>query len=156
MQRRARVVVKNRIPDTKDFFNEDGSPTTALLRYLGRLEKLEEIEANAAAALTEDHSVTIDVPANGTIRLRSDSSYPMDIEGVTTKCTSGTVDVEIQIDGVALGGGNNSASSSEETITHTSANRLPVGGDLDLVLSNNSSSLILNVTLHCRRVVDAG
>lgn len=66
------------------------------------------------------------------------SKFAFTINEVTTKCTAGTATVTIKINGVALGGTANAASTSEQTQTHTTANAVAVGDDVTVTVSSNS------------------
>lgn len=77
------------------------------------------------------------------------------ITKITTKSASGTCTLTGTIGGVSLGGSANSVSSSEVEQTHSSANVVAVGGDLDLTASSNSACLNMKVTVEYTYNVDA-
>ncbi len=107
----------------------------------------------ALASVPDFGTITIRVVANETIRLLTKSPIGFSITHVITQADSGTCSAEVQIDGVALGGGSNAASASEVDVTHASANAVAIGQNVDLVTSSNAACLMLNVTLKISRSV---
>ncbi|MFA5952247.1 MAG: hypothetical protein WC807_18420 [Hyphomicrobium sp.] len=69
------------------------------------------------------------------------------ITEVTTRCTTGTCTVTVQINGTPLGGTANSASSTEQSQSHSSANAVAAGDTVAIVVSSNSSSEMLTVDI---------
>lgn len=69
------------------------------------------------------------------------------ITEVTTRCTAGTCTVTVQINGTPLGGTANSASTSEQSQAHTSANEVAAGDTVAIVVSSNSSCEMLTVDI---------
>jgi 20S proteasome alpha/beta subunit len=65
--------------------------------------------------------------------------YKRTINAVTTVTTAGTATVTIKIGSTALGGSANSASTSEQTQDHESANVMEVGDDLTIAFASTSS-----------------
>ncbi len=96
---------------------------------------------------TESYEGLILVAANQAYILVLKCTKARTITEVTMKSTSGTCTAALTIDGVALGGGANSVTSSEASVAHTSANFLDVGQTLTLTISANSSALNVNFSI---------
>lgn len=95
---------------------------------------------------------TFKFPENETVRLVINSSVAFDIESVSTRTEAGTATVTISINGTPLGGTANSASTSEQTQAHTTANAVAVGDDVEVTFASTSADCEnLNITLKCSR-----
>lgn len=75
------------------------------------------------------------------------------IEEVVTETESGTCTVTVLINDVALGDGSNAASTTRDTVAHTSANTLADGDDVTIQVSSNSAAVGLSVTLRGSRTL---
>ena len=96
-------------------------------------------------------SVLVEYADDKAYMLIPKAAHAWTIDAVTTISSTGTCTATITIDGVALGGGANAASTTIETIAHTSANVLPVDGVLILTVSANASCEGLSVQIKGRR-----
>lgn len=96
------------------------------------------------------------------IQTPSDTDYafpllgvPGTLQSVTTVTASGTCTVTVSIDGAALAGDSNSASSTEETVFHDIGNEMADESDITITVSSNSSAADLVVTLRGRQTLGA-
>jgi hypothetical protein len=86
--------------------------------------------------------------ANGTVTLMQYAELPWTIEKVYAKTSSGTCEIAIQIDGVAVTGLSAvSVSSTEASATASGANSVAAGETVTLVISNNVDGVDLSVSL---------
>lgn len=88
------------------------------------------------------------------IELPEDKDYPFialnytgTITSVVTEAQSGSCTVQVLIGATALGGGTNSASTTRDTVAHSSSNDLADGDDVTIRISSNSDCEGLSVTL---------
>lgn len=96
-------------------------------------------------------SVLIEYASDKAYKLIPKAAHAWTLDSITTISTTGTCTVTLTIGGVALGGGANSASTTLSTVSHTSANVLPVDGVLVLTVSANAACEGLSVLLKGRR-----
>jgi hypothetical protein len=89
----------------------------------------------------------IEAPDNKTYTIVGKLKQPVTITEVTTITKAGTCTVTIKINGVALGGTANSASTTEQSQSHTTANEAVAGDTIDIVVSSNSSAEMLTVDI---------
>lgn len=82
---------------------------------------------------------TFQFPEDGTDNLALNLAYAWTITKVTTKTKAGTATVTIKIDGVALGGTANSASTTQQEQTHSSANVAAAATDVTATFASTSS-----------------
>lgn len=102
-------------------------------------ETVESVGTLQAALAIGHEPIFIETPEDKDYPgLPLNSKFAFTINEVTTKCTAGTATVTVKINGVALGGTANSASTSEQTRTHTTANAVAVGDDVTVTVSANS------------------
>lgn len=130
----------------------DGIPGTLTATELGYVDGVTsaiQTQLNGKAATTQNVGIScfIETPSNKTYVLVIKSPFAWTITEVTTRTASGTCTVTGTIDGVNLGGTANSASSSETSQTHSSANAVSAGNDVAIVITSNSSAADLRVTL---------
>lgn len=95
----------------------------------------------------------IETPENKAYTLVLKAPYPFTITEVVTKTASGTCTVTGAIDGVSLGGAANSASSTEQTQTKSTANSVAAGQDVAITVSANASAADLRVAVNGTRVL---
>jgi hypothetical protein len=86
-------------------------------------------------------------PDNETIRLVIKSPKAYTVTEATTRTNSGTATVTLSINGTPLGGTANSASTTEQSQAHSSANSVAVGDDLEVTFASVSSADNLTLTL---------
>lgn len=119
-------------------------PATKRTEYT-HLQSLEESARSSAAAVaalaarTEADTFAIKAPANGDENVLINAPFGFTISSITSKCVSGSCTATFKIAGVALGGGANSVSTSEQTKTHTSDNVVAAGDDLTCTISSASA-----------------
>lgn len=102
---------------------------------------IDQINGVIATPVDRDYLILLNVPVAMTIRK------------VTTKSTSGTCTATWKVNTTALGGTANSVSTSENAQTHTSANVLSVGDDLNLTVSANASCVDLSFCVEFSRTI---
>lgn len=96
-------------------------------------------------------SVVIETPQDGDYDIVLKIPYGVTIQEMTTKCASGTATITGKIDGVALGGTANAASSAEQSQAHVATNVMAVGTDFRLTVSANASCTRLTVSVKVLR-----
>lgn len=73
------------------------------------------------------------------------AAFAFTITETTTKAVSGSCTVTLKINGTALGGTANSATTSEQSQSHSSGNEVAAGDTLDIVISGNASCEMLTI-----------
>ena len=96
---------------------------------------------------TEQTSIFIKAPEDGTEKVILKAAYPFTITEVTTISTSGTCTLAVSINATALGGSSNSVSTSEVSQAHSTDNSVAIGDDVSISISSNASCENLNVSL---------
>lgn len=86
-------------------------------------------------------------PEDKTYTVIQKSAYAFTITEVTTITAAGTATVTVKINGTSLGGSANSASTTEQSQSHTTANEVAVGDTLAIVVSSTSSCERLTVDI---------
>lgn len=87
-------------------------------------------------------------PEDGTLKVIVKSTFAWTITETTTITDAGTATVTVNINGTPLGGTANSASTSEQSQAHISANAVAVGDDLSVTFASTSGdceNLSLNI-----------
>lgn len=136
-------------PRVVDWFDSDGKPTVAFQRYLERIEDVGGLNSVTEALKVETWSWFVEYAENKDYHVIKNLPYGGTVNSVTTDCTAGTCTVTGYVDGVALSGTANSASTTEQTQEHTSA--VAVGADFKFTVSSNSSCEGLTVTVKFTR-----
>ena len=77
-------------------------------------------------------------PADGTETVCLNLPFGWTITKTTTKTRVGTSTVTVKINGVALGGSDNAASTSEQEQAHSSANVAAAGDDITVTFASTS------------------
>lgn len=103
--------------------------------------------AKASVAQVASGHWLIEAPDDKTYAVMQKAAYGFTITEVTTRCTTGTCTVTVKINGTALGGTANSASTSEQSQAHSSANVVAAGDTVAIVVSSNSSCENLTVDI---------
>jgi len=115
---------------------KDGQPSSHGYRYLDSLGKtLEDLYSQAVAPEAFQMSSMIEYPDNKDYRIFLKAETAMTITATTTRTSAGTATVTFKINSTALGGTANSASTSEQTQAHESANVVAAGDDIVLTVS---------------------
>lgn len=86
-------------------------------------------------------------PEDGLVRLVINSAFAFTVTSTTTRTTAGTSTCTFSINGTPLGGTANSASTSEQTQAHASANAVAVGDDFEVTFSSTSGAENLTITI---------
>ena len=90
---------------------------------------------------------TIEAPEDKTYPVIQKAASAFTITETTTRCTTGTCTVTITINGTPLGGAANSASTTEQSQAHSSANEVAAGDTVAIVVSSNSGCEMLSVSI---------
>ncbi len=146
---------------------EDGRPNTPWYSILSRLAALfnqattalDNAETGLASKADKDQVVaaafTFKFVEDETVRLIINCPFAWTITSTTTRTEAGTATCTFKIDGVALGGTANSASTSEQTQAHSSANVVDAGDDVEVTFSSTSGDCEnLAITIAGTRVLD--
>lgn len=150
------------LPDQRArFINTDGTPTPEFFKWLlaadasvkATVDFIDTPVPTPEFELIEEFSVFIAFPANKDYKLALDAAEEREVYEVVTICESGTCTVTIKTDSTALGGTANSASSTQQIQTHSSANTWNVDEDLVATISANSNCVGLTVTVKTRRTI---
>jgi len=91
---------------------------------------------------------------NKTYPIMLKAPFAFSITETTTKSSTGTCTVTFRINGVALGGGANSASTDEQSQTHSSANEVAAGDTVDFVVTSNSGCENLSISIAGTEALD--
>lgn len=134
-------------PDWYRWFRDADRAVKATIDFIDTPVPTPEFE------LIEEFSVFIAFPADKDYKLALDAAEEREVYEVVTICESGTCTVTIKTDSTALGGTANSASSTQQIQTHSSANTWNVDEDLVATISANSSCVGLTVTVKTRRTI---
>ena len=127
---------------------KDGQPSSHGYRYLDSLGKtLYDLYAQAVAAEAFQLTVLIEYPEAKDYRVLLKAETAMTITAITTRTSAGTATVTGKINSTALGGTANSASTSEQTQAHSSANAVVAGDDIVLTVSAVSGAEDLAVSI---------
>jgi hypothetical protein len=89
----------------------------------------------------------IEEPKDKTYTVAQKVARACTITEVTTRCTAGTATVTIKINGTSLGGTANSASTTEQSQSHSSANEVAAGDTVTIVVSSTSGAEMISVSI---------
>lgn len=81
--------------------------------------------------------------------------FAVTITSVVTDCDSGSCTATTKIDGVALGGGANSVTTTEQDKSHASTNVAAVGTTISYTISSNASCVGMRLQITFTRQLDA-
>lgn len=123
-------------------------------RVMKQIEDALSTTSTAIAGLTDANGALVLVAVEQTfedqyiLRYGEDNTYPyIELAAAartytkfTVKCSTGSMTITPQINGVTLGGGASSVTTTVSSVTHTSNNVLPVGGRMELIGSGTSSA----------------
>lgn len=132
------------IPQPTALNDAKGQTTTHGYKYFQSLDQAARstsAQIAALAARTEADTFAIKVPVNGDENVLINAPFGFTISSITSKCASGSCTATFKIAGVALGGGANSVSTTEQTVTHTSDNVVSASDDVICTISSASSCL---------------
>lgn len=130
------------IPQPSGLNDAKGQTTPHGYKYFQSLDQSARAASAALAALaarTDADTFALKAPANGDENVLINAPFGFTISSITSKCVSGSCTATFKIGGVALGGGANSVSTTEQTKTHTSANVVAVSDDLTCTISSASA-----------------
>jgi len=108
---------------------------------------------NISSTQTDFISGLLPAVVNTDYRLVVNLPYGLTVTKTTTICTGGTATATFKINSTALGGTENSVSTSEQAQTHSSSNAASAGDDLVMTISSNSSCLNLSFTIEFTRAL---
>jgi len=110
--------------------------------------------ANAYGALviprvTQPHGehVTIDYAENRAYTVVQFSERAWKVTGVAAKCSTGSCTVTVAVDGVNLGGGSNSVTTTESVVTHSTSNTVAAGATIVVTVSSNLAAELVAVSI---------
>jgi hypothetical protein len=112
------------------------------------------LDAKAIIEQSEQTSIFIKAPADGTEKVILKASYPFTITEVTTISTAGTCVLAVSINATPLGGASNAVSTSEVSEAHGTANAVALGDDISITISSNASCENLSISLTGTRNLD--
>lgn len=148
------------------FVLEDGRPNPTWWRFFQRLgsqfnQTTRDLASTDSGLGTKATTVQKEygswpylVPEDGTITLALNLAFEWTITKVSTKTNVGTATVTVKIDGVALGGTANSASTSQQEQAHSSANVAAAGTDVQVTLASTSADCAgLTIAIEGTRVL---
>jgi hypothetical protein len=127
-----------------------GNPTTTFLQKINAMLKgLRNLGGDFDGVLTQTISGhwLIPAPEDKSYVVIQKAAYAFTITEVTTITASGSCTVTVEINGTPLGGTVNSATTSEQSQAHASANEVAAGDTLEIVVSSNSSAEDLTVDI---------
>jgi hypothetical protein len=105
------------------------------------------VDGKAGLTQTASGHWLIETPEDKSYVVIQKAAYAFTITEVTTKSSAGTCTVTVKINGVALGGTANSASTTEQSQAHSTANAVAAGDTVEIVVSSNSSCEMLTVDI---------
>lgn len=91
--------------------------------------------------------VLIDYADDRAYPIIQSSEIAWTIDSVVAKCASGSCTVTVSVDGSSLGGGANSVTTAESTVTHSTANTVAAGATITVTISSNSSAESVAVSI---------
>jgi hypothetical protein len=144
-------IARRKIPKREDFIDSEQKMTLAAMNFLGGERDL--LEALIAAFGTDELSILIETVEDRSYHMVVDAKFARAVNEITTVSEAGTCTVTGLIDGVALGGTENSASVTEETQAHSADNEIEIGTDFVLAVSDNASCENLTVTIKTTRSI---
>ncbi|CAN1724439.1 conserved protein of unknown function [Hyphomicrobium sp. 1Nfss2.1] len=130
-----------------------GMPTTTFLQKINSVmrtltgTKSGLTSSKAGLEQTASGHWLLEAPEDKTYAVIQKASQAFTITEVTTRCTAGTATVTITINGTNLGGTANSASTTEQSQAHSSANAVAAGDTVAIVVSSTSSAEMLTVDI---------
>lgn len=132
-----------------------GNPTITTLQKLnammraltGTKSSLTATKAGVTQTATDLGHWLIEAPEDKTYTVAQKVARACTITEVTTRCTAGTATVTIKINGTSLGGTANSASTTEQSQSHSSANAVAAGDTVTIVVSSTSGAEMLTVDI---------
>lgn len=133
--------------------DSSGKPTTDFLQKLnGVMRTLTGTKGSLTTSkaglvqITSGHW-TIPAPEDDSTTIIQKAPGAFTITEVTTITKAGTATVTITINGTPLGGTANSASTTEQSQAHSSANAVAAGDTVAIVVSSTSSCEMLTVDI---------
>jgi hypothetical protein len=145
------AIKRLKVPDSGAIANPEGA--SAILGFYNDIDAFADRTKTIVEALhTKDRLLVVEFPEDKTYPLWLKAQYAFTINGVTSKCSTGTATATVKINGVALGGTANSVSSSEQSQAHTSANSVVAGDDVTVTFSSTSSCEDAQISVEYERV----
>lgn len=122
-----------------------GTTTTGALQSVASVGTAGQIlTSNGAGTLPTFQTLTdgiagyLLVPSNQSYRIWLNSPFACTITSTTTQSTAGTCSLAFNINGTPVGGSANSVSTSQQTVTRSSANSVAVGNYIEVTVSSAS------------------
>ena len=125
---------------------------TQTLEYVG-IGTLQEYDLADVQTIVDTITGLIETPAAGDYVVMLKSPMTATITETTTKAAAGTATATFKINTVALGGGANSVSTSENSVSHSSSNTILQGDDIVLTLSGVSGCSFLSFSVAMTRTI---
>jgi hypothetical protein len=145
------VIPTPRGADTANLYTWAAALCTVLTRRFAQGDRDLTSASGAKAGLEQTPfdlgHYLIEAPEDKTYTIVQKLARPCTITETTTRCTTGTATVTITINGTNLGGTANSASTTEQSQSHTTANEGAAGDTVAIVLSGTSSCEMLSVSI---------
>jgi hypothetical protein len=97
------------------------------------------VGGKAAQTQTVCASFAFKFPADGGERVIINNPFAWSITAVTTRTLAGTSTVTTSINGTPLGGLSNDAATDEQVRTHSTANAVAIGDDIEVEFASTSA-----------------
>jgi len=144
------IIPTPRGSDPSNLYTWAQALATVLTRRFAQGDKNLANGLDDAAGLEQDADLghwLLEAPDDKTYTIVGKLKQPVTITEVTTITKAGSCTVTVKINGVALGGTANSASTSAQSQSHTTANEAVAGDTIDIVVSSNSGAEMLTVDI---------
>lgn len=139
-------------PQTLDSFGKFKSPVyidEAVIMSVTGLDNVEDHDTGVVSISPgfEFLGGMIEEPENKEYKLIINAPFAAEILSVTTECASGSCTLTTKINGVALGGDENAATTTQEEQEHETANEIAVGDTLSVTVTDNLNCQDLSITI---------
>lgn len=135
------------------FLGEISGSLTTLFSAFGGSPSSLGTAAFASATQAVGAPFVFKSPEDETVRLIIKCPFAFTITETTTRTAAGTSTVAFSINGTPLGGSSNSASTSEQSQAHSTANAVAVGDDVEVTFSSTTSCDRLSVMISGTRTM---
>lgn len=139
-----------KIPDSSSIATSEG--TDAILGFYNSIaEFMKRAKALLDGTILDERVLVVQYVENIDYPIALNLSWPITIQSVTSKSSTGTCTATVKINTTALGGTANSVSSSEQTQAHTTSNEAAAGDDVKVTASSNSSCEMMQIKVQFTR-----
>ncbi len=139
-----------KIPDSSSIATSEG--TDAILGFYNSLtDFMKKSKALLEGKILDERILVVQYVENIDYPIALNLSWPITIQSVTSKSSTGTCTATVKINTTALGGTANSVSSSEQTQSHTTSNAAVAGDDVKVTASSNSSCEMMVIKIQFTR-----